>query len=424
MVVGQGGREHALTWKLKRSTIVTRVYCAPGNAGTAMEAANVAIAEDDTRELTRFAKAEQIGLVVIGPEAPLVHGLSDALRKEGILVFGPSKDAAELEGSKIYCKRLLKRAKIPTADFQVFHDMEGVDNYLEARPGPCVVKADGLAAGKGAIVCDDAIAARAAAERILLHREFGDAGNAILIEERLIGQEASVLAITDGTTICTLDACQDHKRAYDGDQGPNTGGMGAFCPAPLVNGELMSQVERDILVPVVHALRSDRRPFQGVLYAGIMLTPAGPKVLEFNVRFGDPECQPLLLRLRTDLAELLLATAKGELDRITLAWDPRPAVCVVMASGGYPSMYKRGLPIRGLEKVPARDDLVVFHAGTKQDGDRVITNGGRVLGVTALGNDLRDAKRRAYEAVREITFTGAMYRGDIADKAIANVESS
>jgi phosphoribosylamine--glycine ligase len=423
LVVGQGGREHALVWKLRKSPKVREIYCAPGNAGTAADAKNVPIADDDIRELVRFARQERIDLAVIGPEAPLVAGLSDELRREGILVFGPSKDAALLEGSKIFCKRLLRKAKVPTADFQVFRDMQAVDAYLEAHPGPCVVKADGLAAGKGAIVCDNEQAARAAAQRMLVQREFGDAGDEILIEERLEGQEASVLAITDGTTIAMLDACQDHKRAFDNDQGPNTGGMGAYCPAPLVTPELLSEVERNVLIPVVHEMRRDKRPFQGVLYAGLMLTAAGPKVLEFNVRFGDPECQPLLLRLKTDLAELLLATAKGELDKVAIEWDPRPSICVVMASGGYPSMYKRGLPIRGLDQIAASDDCVVFHAGTKLDDRRVVTNGGRVLGVTALGADLRAAKAKAYEAVERITFTNAMYRKDIGDKAIANVES-
>lgn len=424
LVVGQGGREHALVWKLRKSPKVREIFCAPGNAGTALDAKNVPIADTDIRELTRFAKQERIDLAVIGPEAPLVAGLADHLRQEGILVFGPSKDAALLEGSKIFCKRLMRKAKVPTADFHVFRDMAAVDAYLEAHPEPCVVKADGLAAGKGAIVCDNAPAARAAAERMLVAGEFGEAGSEILIEERLQGQEASVLAITDGSTIAMLDACQDHKRAFDNDQGPNTGGMGAYCPTPIVTSELLAEVESKVLIPVVHELRRDKRPFQGVLYAGLMLTPTGPKVLEFNVRFGDPECQPLLLRLKTDLADLLLATAQGELERVAIEWDPRPAVCVVMASGGYPSMYKRGLPIRGLDQIPASDECVVFHAGTKSDAGRVVTNGGRVLGVTALGTDLRAAQSRAYEAVRAISFTGAMYRNDIASKAITNVESA
>lgn len=424
LVVGQGGREHALVWKLSRSPRVQRVFCAPGNAGTAQDGTNVAIPESDLSELVRFATKERVDLAVIGPEAPLVAGLADRLRSAGILTFGPSKDAALLEGSKVFCKRLMRCAKVPTADFRVFTQMEDVAAYYEAHPGPSVVKADGLAGGKGAIVCDTVAAGMAAAERMLVADEFGAAGRQILIEERLEGQEASVLAITDGSTIALLEPCQDHKRAFDDDQGPNTGGMGAYCPTPLIGPELLAEVESNILIPVVHQLRHDKRPFQGVLYAGIMLTPAGPKVLEFNVRFGDPECQPLLLRLRTDLAELLVAAARGELAKVKLAWDPRPAVCVVLASGGYPSMYKRGLPIRGLDQVPASDELVVFHAGTKLDDGRVVTSGGRVLGITALGADLSEARARCYGATESIRFTGAMYRRDIAAKARANVERS
>jgi phosphoribosylamine--glycine ligase len=290
--------------------------------------------------------------------------------------------------------------------------------HINANPGPCVVKADGLAAGKGAIVCDNDEEALAAAHRIFVDKEFGRAGDQIIIEERLVGQEASILAITDGTTILPLPACQDHKAVFDGDRGPNTGGMGAYCPAPVISEELMRGVERDVLVPVAHAMRQAKRRFQGVLYAGLMLTPGGPKVLEFNVRFGDPECQPLLMRLQTDLADVLWATAVGKLHEIDLAWDPRPAVCVVMASAGYPGSYKKGVAIRGMEAADALEGVKVFHAGTHRRGDAVETAGGRVLGVTALGEDLARAKERAYEGVAKIHFDGAIYRTDIADKAI------
>jgi phosphoribosylamine--glycine ligase len=417
LVVGSGGREHALVWKLAQSPEVQNVFCAPGNAGTARHGQNVRIAIDDHREFVRFAQRERIDLVVIGPEAPLVAGLADDLRRAQIRVFGPSKEAALLEGSKVFCKRLLRKSNVPTAEFNVFREPSSVETYLAAHPGPCVVKADGLAAGKGVIVCDDAQQAREAAKRMLARREFGDAGSQILIEERLVGREASVLAITDGSTIAVLDPCQDYKRAYDGDLGPNTGGMGAYCPAPTVTPESMAVIERDILVPVVHFLRRERRPFQGVLYAGLMLTSTGPKVLEFNVRFGDPECQPLLMRLKSDFAELLLAVAEGRLDRQSLEWDPRVGVCVVVASEGYPGPYKTGVPIHGLDEAAAFDDVMVFHAGTTLDDERVVTSGGRVLAVTALGANMHAARARAYEAAGRIRFTGARYRRDIAADA-------
>lgn len=420
LVVGQGGREHALVWKLSQSPKVTKLYCAPGNAGTALEAENVAIQETDHQELLRFCKREKVRLAIVGPEAPLVAGVADVLRSEGIGVFGPSKGAALLEGSKIYCKQLLRKANVPTADFRIFDRIDAVDAYLEAHAKPCVVKADGLAAGKGAVVCQTPEMALAAAKRMLVDREFGDAGAQIIIEEMLDGPEVSLLAVTDGSTILSMEACQDHKRAFDNDQGPNTGGMGAYCPTPLVNPELVAKIESDILIPVVHAMRRDKRPFQGLLYAGLMLTSAGPKVLEFNVRFGDPECQPLLMRLKTDLAELLLAAVEGRLSEVQLEWDPRPAVCVVMASGGYPSMYRKGIPIRGLDEAGEVPDTKVFHAGTRRDGQRIVTNGGRVLGVTALGDTLPEAKDRAYQAVRKIQFADAMFRTDISDKALAS----
>lgn len=414
LVVGGGGREHALVWKLAQSPRVDALFCAPGNAGTAQHGQNVRIAVDDYREFVRFAKREKIDLVVIGPEAPLVAGLADLLRQERIRVFGPSQEAALLEGSKVFCKRLLRKANIPTAGFHVFREFESVQAFLTAHPGPCVVKADGLAAGKGVCVCDNERDALEAARQMLLSRQFGDAGQQILIEERLQGREASVLAITDGATIAILEPCQDYKRALDGDHGPNTGGMGSYCPSDNVTPLDMELIEREILVPVVHFLRRERRPFHGVLYAGLMITSAGPKVLEFNVRFGDPECQSLLMRLQTDLAELLFAAAEGNLEGRTVEWDPRPAVCVVMTSSGYPGHYASGATIRGLERASTLPDVMVFHAATVLEGDHVVTCGGRVLGVTALGRDLADARQRAYDAVRGIEFSGATYRSDIA----------
>lgn len=418
LVVGSGGREHALAWKLRQSPKVEAVFCTPGNAGTEMDAQNLDIPEKDHAEIVRFATRQKLGLVVIGPEAPLTAGLSDALRAADVPVFGPSKDAAMLEGSKVFCKEILLAAKAPTAAARVVSHMNDVDEYLAAHAGPCVVKADGLAAGKGVVVCDDADQARLAAQRMLVDGEFGEAGRRILIEERLAGQEVSVLAISDGKTLVTLPPCQDHKPAWDGDRGPNTGGMGAYCPAPVLDDASIRLVERDILVPVLHAMRHARRRFQGVLYAGLMLTPAGPKVLEFNVRFGDPECQPLLMRLQSDLSDLLIAAANGRLDQVELQWDSRPAVCVVAASGGYPGRCKTGFPIRGLAEAASIPDVKVFHAGTKRDDGRIVTAGGRVLGVTALGADLRDAQARCYDAVRTIDFDGMTYRRDIANKGL------
>lgn len=424
LVVGQGGREHALAWKLKQSPKVREVFCAPGNAGTDEDVQNVAIADSDSAELVRFCRKSKIDLAVVGPEGPLCAGLADTLRAEGIAVFGPTKEAAELEGSKVFCKQLLQKAKIPTASFRIFDDFERFTEYVNANPGPCVVKADGLAAGKGAIVCDHDEEALAAGHRILVDREFGRAGDRLIVEERLTGQEVSVLALTDGAAILPLPACQDHKAAYDGDKGPNTGGMGAYCPAPVLTEELMAQVEREVLIPVVHAMRQAKRRFQGVLYAGLMLTPTGLKVLEFNVRFGDPECQPLLMRLRTDLADVLWAAATGELSAIELDWDPRPSVCVVIASGGYPGPYTKGRVIRGLDAWADQSDVKVFHAGTARDGDKIVTHGGRVLGVTALGETLKSAQARAYEAVRSIQFDGMMYRTDIAHRALTDTPNA
>ena len=345
----------------------------------------------------------------------------------GLKVFGPSQAAAELEGSKVFCKNLLHTANIPTASYQTFRNGEDAERYIKDRyaepnePVHVVVKADGLAAGKGVIVCDTREEALEAIDRIASRREFGEAGKELIIEEKLIGPEASVLAITDGETILTLPAAQDHKPAHDGDTGPNTGGMGAYCPTPVVDEDLMTKIEADVLVPVVHAMKRARRPFKGILYAGLMLTPAGPKVLEFNVRFGDPECQPLLMRLKSDLFEVLEAAADGRLGEIgPLEWDERPCTCVVMASEGYPGDYDKGREISGLANADALEDVKVFHAGTELSEGQVVTNGGRVLGVTAMGNTISQAKLNAYSGVKEIRWRGAWCRKDISDKALAN----
>jgi phosphoribosylamine--glycine ligase len=420
LVVGGGGREHALAWKIAQSARVKRVFVAPGNAGTAVDAENVDVDDTDVPRLVSFAKQNAIDLAVIGPEASLAAGIVDALGAAGIRAFGPSKHAAELEASKVFCKNLLRHADVPTADFRTFRDAASASSYLTERDDvPCVVKADGLAAGKGVIVCDDREQALAAVQLIAGGRQFGAAGNQLVIEERLVGQEASILAIVDGRTILTLPAAQDHKPAYDGDRGPNTGGMGAYCPTPLITDELRRSIEERVLVPTVHQLKRSRRPFRGILYAGLMITKHGIKVLEYNVRFGDPECQPILMRLKSDLVDVLEATVDGRLDEIApLQWDERPAVCVVMASEGYPGDYQKGRPIRGLEQAAAVHDVKVFHAGTTVRDGQVVTNGGRVLGVTGLGASIAAAKLQAYTAVKCIRWEGAWCRKDISDKAL------
>jgi phosphoribosylamine--glycine ligase len=421
LVVGNGGREHALAWKLKQSPRADRVFVAPGNAGTAVDAENIDIAADDFPKLIEFARQNAVGLSIVGPEAPLAAGIVDAFLASGLRAFGPSKAAAELEGSKVFCKDLLRNADVPTADYQTFRDADSALTYLNEREDvPVVVKADGLAAGKGVIVCNNREQAVAAVIDIARRKAFGEAGNRLVIEDRLQGEEASVLAITDGRTITTLQPAQDHKCAHDGDTGPNTGGMGAYCPAPLVDEEMLHWIEGHVLVPTVHAMKRARRPFRGVLYAGMMMTPQGPKVLEYNVRFGDPECQPLLMRLKTDLVDLIEATLDGRLEEMgSLQWDPRPAVCVVMAAEGYPGNYPKGSPIRGLADADRLPDVKVFHAGTTLRDGQPVTNGGRVLGVTALGDNIAQAKLQAYTAVKCIRWEGAWCRKDISDKAFS-----
>ena len=422
LVVGGGGREHALVWKIAQSSRVDRVFVAPGNAGTALDAENIPIgnSEADFPELIKFAKQNDVSLTVVGPEAPLAAGLVDAFQEERLPVFGPAKAAAQLEASKVFCKDLLRDADVPSGDYQAFRDADSAVRYLQEREDtPIVIKADGLAAGKGVIVCDNRRQAVQAVELIARDKAFGAAGDRVLIEERLTGEEASVLAITDGRTLVTLQPAQDHKAAHDGDTGPNTGGMGAYCPAPLVDDAKLHWIEEHVLVPTVHAMKRDKRPFSGILYAGLMMTNQGPKVLEYNVRFGDPECQPLLMRLKTDLVDVLEAAVEGRLDRIgPLEWDPRPSVCVVMASEGYPGSYQKGRPIRGLEDAAKLPDVKVFHAGTAEKDGQIVNSGGRVLGVTALGDNISKAKLQAYTAVKCIRWDGAWCRKDISDKAL------
>ena len=423
LVIGKGGREHALVWKLKQSARTGKLFCAQGNAGTAAEGAtNIAIDHSEGDRLARFCAKEQIGLVVIGPEDPLAAGLADFLRGKGLKVFGPSKDAARVEASKVFAKELMRHADVPTAEFQIFDHPEPARAYIETRDYPVVVKADGLAAGKGVVVCKNSQEGIHAVKRIMTDEEFGKtAGRRIVVEKKLEGEELSVLALVSGRTIIPLPPCQDHKAVMDGDKGPNTGGMGAYCPAPLGTLKLLAELDETVFVPTVHAMKRGRFPFQGVLYAGIMMTNQGPRVLEFNCRFGDPETQPLLMRLKTDLLDLLEAVADERLHEFdgAIKWDSRPAVCVVLCSAGYPGKYENGKPISGIEDAERLPDVKVFHAGTKLDErNRVVTDGGRVLGVTALGDDLAAAKARAYEAMKLIGFPGMHYRIDIADKAL------
>lgn len=421
LVLGSGGREHALAWKLKQSPSVTQVFCAPGNAGIGLDAVNVDISSTDTPRLLKFVDKEQIDLTVVGPEIPLVAGVVDEFLKAGHAIFGPTAKAAELEGSKRFSKELMKRANVPTADFSSFTNAAEANSYLDEREiERCVVKADGLAAGKGVVVCSNREEARDTIKRMLILKEFGAAGARIVIEERLVGEEASLLALVDGKTIVPLEAAQDHKAAFDGDTGPNTGGMGVYCPTPVMTPDLIDLVVEKVLVPVVHQLKKEGRPFRGCLYAGLMLTSQGPKVLEFNVRFGDPETQAVLMRLKSDLGLALMAAATGTLeDMPPLEWDPRPSVCVVMASAGYPGEYQKGKAIRGLDDAAQIADAKVFHAGTIRGEDgQILTDGGRVLGVTALGDTISQAKLRAYQTVKCIRWEGAWCRKDISDKAI------
>ena len=418
LLIGSGGREHAIAWKLTQSKDLTKLYTAPGNPGTSQCGENIPISADNTNELLDFARKNDIGLVVVGPEDPLAAGLVDKFEAAGIKAFGPSGAAAQLEADKAFAKQLMRSSSVSTAEGRTFDRFSDAKAYIASRDEPVVVKAAGLAKGKGVYVCDEPADGILAAEKIMCNKIFGAAGNKIIVEDKLLGEEASILAFVDGRNIYMMESSQDHKAIGDGDTGPNTGGMGAYSPAPVVTDDLMNQITREIVVPVVDGMNRNGSPYKGVLYAGIMITGGGPRVLEFNVRFGDPETQPILARLKSDLLEVLLAVCDGTLDRITLEWDRRPAVCVVMASGGYPGDYEKGKKINGLEKAKKIEDVVVFHAGTKDVNGDIVTNGGRVLGVTALGDTIKQAKQRAYRAVEKIKFDGAYCRHDIADKAI------
>ncbi len=418
LLIGSGGREHALAWKLAQSKELEKLYIAPGNPGTGQCGENIPIGGGETEKLLEFAQQNEVGLVVVGPEDPLAAGVVDAFEAGGIKAFGPSAEAAKLEADKAFAKQLMRSSSISTAEGRVFDRFSDAKAYIASRDEPVVVKAAGLAKGKGVFVCDDPADGILAAEKIMCDNIFGEAGERIIVEDKLLGEEASILAFVDGRNIYIMESSQDHKPIGDGDTGPNTGGMGAYSPAPVVTEELMNQITREILVPVVDGMNRSGALYKGILYAGIMVTAGGPRVLEFNVRFGDPETQPILMRLKSDLLEVCLAVCDGTLEDVTLEWDPRPAVCVVMASGGYPGDYAKGKKITGLDEAEEIEDVIVFHAGTKSENGDVVTNGGRVLGVTALGDGIADAKATAYKAVERIKFDGAYCRRDIADKAI------
>ncbi len=416
LVVGSGGREHALVWKLRQSALADAIYCAPGNAGIGEIAQCVDIRADDLEGLLQFALEHEIGLTVVGPEAPLTEGIVDLFRSRGLKIFGPTAKAAAIEGSKTFAKDLMAKYHIPTARYGAFSDAAEAKAFLAELGTPCVVKADGLAAGKGVLICADEAAARKAIDEILLDNKFGAAGSRVVVEEFLTGQEVSMLAFTDGTHVTPMVSAQDHKRIWDGDRGLNTGGMGAYSPAPVYTEAVHEAVVSRILQPTVDAMRLEGCPFSGVLYAGLMLTADGPKVLEFNARFGDPETQVVLPRLKSDLVELFLAVIDGRLAEQKVEWNEDAAVCVVLASGGYPESSEKGQEITGLAEAAATGALL-FHAGTRCAGEKIVTDGGRVLGVCALGGDIAGAIDAAYRGVREIHFPHMQYRSDIGRKA-------
>ena len=419
LVVGGGGREHALVWKIAQSPLVEEIYATPGNGGICREAKTQCIPWPGSLEaLADFAYERGIDLTVVGPEDPLVQGIVDIFQASGLRVFGPCREAAQLEGSKAFSKDFMKRFGIPTAEYKVFSDPQEAKDYVKAQGAPIVVKADGLAAGKGALVCKTLEEALAAVDRIMVEKAFGDAGNRVVVEEFLTGEEASFLAITDGEHIYPLAGSQDHKPVYDNDEGPNTGGMGAYSPAPVITSVVHQRVMDKVMRPVVEGMKEMGHPFKGVIYAGLMIKEEEPRVLEFNVRFGDPEAQPILMRMESDLVPALMASIEGGLDQVEIAYKPQAAVCVVMASGGYPGKYEKGFVIEGLDQVEQINDVKVFHAGTAERDGSIVTNGGRVLGVTALGKTVKDAIDRAYEAVGGIHWPGVHYRRDIGAKAL------
>jgi phosphoribosylamine---glycine ligase len=418
LVVGGGGREHALVWKVAQSPKVSKVYCAPGNAGISEQATLVPIQANDLNGLLGFALKEKIDLTVVGPEDPLTRGIVDLFESKGLLIFGASKKAAEIEGSKAFAKEMMKKYHIPTAFYEIFDNRNEAAKYIRSQGAPVVVKADGLAAGKGVIVCKTVQEAIHSVDQIMVERIFGNAGNRVVVEEYLVGEEASYIAFTDGKTILPMASSQDHKPILDGDQGPNTGGMGAYSPAPVVTDEIHEKIMEKILRPIIYGMGEEGRPYQGVFYAGLMIHGGHPKVLEFNARFGDPETQPVLMRMKGDIVPILEACMRGTLSRHRIEWDNRASLCVVMASKGYPGDYEKGKVITGLKEVSRMDGVSVFHAGTTLKDGQIITNGGRVLGVAGLGENIPRAIERTYQAVKKISWDGVYYRTDIGQKAL------
>lgn len=418
LVIGGGGREHALVWKIAQSPLVTKLYCAPGNPGTAALAENLPIGVDQLDKLLAFAYENKIDLTVVGPEQPLSLGITDLFESHGLKVFGPSQKAAFIEGSKAFSKDLMQKYNVPTAAYGVFTDQAEAEAFIARTGAPIVVKADGLAAGKGVIIAQTCEEAVAAVRDMLSGNAFGSAGSRVVIEEFLTGEEASFLVITDGKNVIPLASAQDHKAIFDGDQGPNTGGMGAYSPAPVVTPDIHQKAMEQVIMPTVAGMAAEGRPYRGVLYAGLMVKDGEVKTLEFNARFGDPECQPLLMRMKSDIVPVLLAVADGDLGSAAIEWHDKAAVCVVMASEGYPGDYRKGDAISGLEQAAQLEDLYVFHAGTTEKDGACVTNGGRVLGVTALGSTVKDAITSAYQGVSRITWPGVQYRSDIGKKAL------
>ena len=418
LVVGGGGREHALCWKLGQSPLVDTIYCAPGNPGIAELAECVNIGADEIETLCEFALAEKIGLTVVGPEVPLTMGIVDTFQAAGLEVFGPNKAAAQIEGSKGFSKDLMAKYNIPTADYQSFTEHADAVAYIKAQGAPIVVKADGLAAGKGVIVAMSEEQAIAAVDDIMLDKVFGAAGASVVIEEFMDGEEASFFAFTDGKNILPLASSQDHKRVNDNDEGPNTGGMGAYSPAPVVTAELHDEIVETVVKPTIAGMAADGCPYSGILYVGLMIKNGKPRVVEFNARFGDPEAQPLLMRMKSDIVPVLQACARGDLQQDSIEWHDKAAVCVVLASGGYPSVFEKGLPISGLDAAAQIEDLMVFHAGTSLKDGQIVNNGGRVLGVTGLGTTVKSAIDKAYEGVAKIEWQKVHYRNDIGARAL------
>ena len=417
LIIGSGGREHAIAWKVAQSSKVKEIFAAPGNPGIGKIGKCIPILPTEIHKLVEFAKEKEIDLTIVGPEAPLVAGIVDEFEKAGLKIFGPSKAAAQLEGSKSFAKEMMKKYGVPTAEYRVFNDPEDAKDFVRKKGVPIVVKADGLAAGKGVTVARTLEEALVAIDKIMVKKVFGKSGNRIVIEEYLEGEEASYLVITDGESFVPLATAQDHKAVFDGDRGPNTGGMGAYSPAYVLSKDMEKKVQEEIVKPILRGMKKEGNPFRGVLYVGLMITSDGPKVLEFNVRFGDPEAQVILRRLEDDLVEIAERTIDGKLPS-KLTWKPETSMCVVLASKGYPGSYEKGKEILGVEEAEAIPSVVVFHAGTAVENGKLVTNGGRVLNVTALGKDAKEARDTAYKAVEKISFDGMHYRRDIGLKAL------